>query len=376
MDVRECVLCGRCLEVCPLLAATGREELGPRAKAFLAQRLIDAPRELAARSAAELAGFCLGCGRCVRVCPQGVNVPEIVAGLRAGHPDFKSWLWKVWLERADLLWPAAAGTARAWPESLRFGGTGLLLKMLDAGRAGERLTARLGISEFSGEYKGRRAALFSGCAGRNLCPQWDEAAQGLCRGLGLDMAEAGFGCCGSSLGAAGHAESLAEAARRNVRAWRDAERPMMVVYCASCLHGLRGYEPGIFDGESEYEQWLGALTPLSRCLKEGRFVLSKDAPGSMVYHRPCHVDETDFDHIFLQSALGPALGEEPSVKCCGFGGVMRLGAPQLCAEVAAKCWEAMPGVAEVLTGCTACALQLKAAAPEGIRAGHWLELFD
>ena len=27
----ECILCGRCLSVCPLFAATGREELSPRA---------------------------------------------------------------------------------------------------------------------------------------------------------------------------------------------------------------------------------------------------------------------------------------------------------------------------------------------------------
>lgn len=376
MDVRECVLCGRCLEVCPLLAATSREELGPRAKAFLAQRLTEAPRELAACSAAELAGFCLGCKRCVKVCPQGVDVPGIVAGLRAGHPDFKSWLWKVWLTRAGLLWPVAVKTASAWPESMRPGKLGLLLKMLDGAKAGNRLSARLEPEEFPGGFKRRRAVLFSGCAGKNLCPQWDKAARVLCKGLELDMAEADFGCCGSSLDAAGHADAWSDAAKGNIRAWRDAGRSLVIVYCASCLHGLRGYGPELFEDRAEQEQWGKALTPLSRCLKEGRFVLSKDAPGVMSYHRPCHVDETDFDHIFLKAALGGVLSGTVSDRCCGFGGVMRLGAPQLCAEVAAKCWEAMPGAAEVLTGCTACALQLKATAPEGIRAGHWLELFD
>ena len=31
----ECILCGRCLSVCPLFTATGREELSPRAKFFM-----------------------------------------------------------------------------------------------------------------------------------------------------------------------------------------------------------------------------------------------------------------------------------------------------------------------------------------------------
>lgn len=94
-----CVLCGKCLEVCPLLAATGREELSPRAKAHLVTMLERDPDLLREQDVAALAGLCLGCGRCKAVCSQGVNIPDAVSRLREQHPGWKTWLWKQWMQR-------------------------------------------------------------------------------------------------------------------------------------------------------------------------------------------------------------------------------------------------------------------------------------
>ena len=108
----DCILCGKCLEVCPLLAATGREELGPRAKADLCAMLAGDDSLLRGEDAARLAGLCLGCGRCRKVCSQGVDVPGLVAALRGAHPDFRGWLWKTWLTHARELWAAGSTAAR------------------------------------------------------------------------------------------------------------------------------------------------------------------------------------------------------------------------------------------------------------------------
>src|SRR5690606_29044582 len=98
----DCVLCGCCLEGCPLFAVTGREELSPRAKALLA-----GPSKFAAANLPEgglpqadvaaLTGLCLACGRCEKLCPQGVKVPALMTAMRAAHPDFRQWLWKQWI---------------------------------------------------------------------------------------------------------------------------------------------------------------------------------------------------------------------------------------------------------------------------------------
>ena len=99
----ECILCGRCLSVCPLFAATGREELSPRAKFFLARAVAEGRADLSARAAEILATVCLSCGKCESACPLGLCGPDLVAELRASHPGFAGFLWKLWIERAGLM---------------------------------------------------------------------------------------------------------------------------------------------------------------------------------------------------------------------------------------------------------------------------------
>ncbi len=67
----QCILCGKCLEVCPLLNATGREELSPRAKASLCSALADKAGELSEADAARLAGICLDAVDAGRSAPRG-----------------------------------------------------------------------------------------------------------------------------------------------------------------------------------------------------------------------------------------------------------------------------------------------------------------
>ena len=132
-----CILCGKCLEVCPLIRATGPEELGPRAKADLCRLLAEDHSLLDGEDVARLAGLCLGCGRCRAVCSRGVDVPGLVAALRAAHPDFRQWLWKTWLTNAKTLWGTGSTAAGLIPKRFRPEKFGPLLRML-AGLKGGR----------------------------------------------------------------------------------------------------------------------------------------------------------------------------------------------------------------------------------------------
>ena len=115
---RECILCGRCLDVCPLFQATGREELSPKAKHYLNKVLETRPGALHTRPAAHLASLCLACGRCEKECPQGLSGPAVVASLREKHAGWEAWLWKTWVERGGVLWPALGALSRLAPDGL------------------------------------------------------------------------------------------------------------------------------------------------------------------------------------------------------------------------------------------------------------------
>ena len=392
---RECVLCGCCLEDCPLFAATNREELSPRAKALLSGPSKFTAATLDGDAVAELAGLCLACGKCEKLCPQGVSVPRLVARLRAEHPDFRQWLWKQWITRLQPCWSLATRGAALVPQALVPAGFGLALKGLRGLRPGKGLRPWLTITKFPVEayqqhYGGRPAALFDGCVGSGPRKAWGHTARFLLRGLGAEHVEADFSCCGSTLGVAGLPEDQDRARRTNIEAWRKAGRPLLVTYCATCRKGLADYAaPGagadIFADHDEEALWAASVTPLSSLLSGATAKAGRGAPAVVGYHRPCHADPQDADFRLLASLLGARLRTPAKGVCCGFGGIMQLGAPELSAQVGAACWEALDGAlgytaapevvsAYVLTGCSGCVLQLAATAPKNAGVGHWLEI--
>ena len=382
----QCILCGKCLEVCPLLAATGREELAPRAKGWLDRYLrqspgAPAPDALTEEDVARLAGFCLSCGRCAAVCPQGVDVPALVAGLRRDHPTFRHTLWKQWLARADRLWPLAGRLARVLPESLTPGRLGVALKAMRGLSDKAGVKPFVTVAEYPDQWRGREALLFPGCAGTHLAPRWTDRAVRFMEGLGMRRIETGqgaaFGCCGSPLEAAGFAPEAHQARERNVEIWRAAGRPMLLVFCASCLAGLRAYPEKEFQDAAEARAWAASVTPLAALLHPARFVIPTNAPDAVGYHRPCHGRDMghDPDRALLEGALGGRLVVLPDA-CCGFGGVLRLTAPDLADQVGAERARGLDGLDAVLTGCTACVTQLATLAPKGTIAAHWLDMLD
>ncbi|MDP3428451.1 MAG: (Fe-S)-binding protein [Humidesulfovibrio sp.] len=420
---RDCVLCGCCLEFCPLFAVTGREELSPRAKALLSgpSKFTFATFASSATSAsldddavAELASLCLACGKCEKLCPQGVSVPRLVARLRAEHPDFRQWLWRQWITRLAPYWSLAAKGAALVPESmvsaLAPAGLGLALKGLRGLRPGNGLRPWLTITRFPveayrqhpGTDSGMRpVALFDGCVGSGPRKAWGHTARFLLRGLGANLVEAGFSCCGSTLGVAGLPDDQLAARRANVEAWRQAGRPLIVTYCATCRKGLAEYAgytcvgggAGLFADADEEKAWAEAVTPLSGLLASATAKASRAIPAIVGWHRPCHAvipgNPQDADFRLLSSLLGARLRTPARAECCGFGGIMQLSAPGLSAQVGQACWNSLdtalgftaaPEVvrATVLTGCSGCVMQLAATAPAmaGSKAqvGHWLEI--
>ncbi|MDR3640668.1 MAG: (Fe-S)-binding protein [Humidesulfovibrio sp.] len=395
----DCVLCGCCLEGCPLLAATGREELSPRAKALLAGPSKWNAGELPETDVAALTGLCLGCGRCEKLCPQGVRVPVLMAAMRAGHPDFKQWLWKQWITKLGPFWSLAARGAALAPEAFVPGSLGLALKGLKGLRPGKGLAPWLSITRFpaqafAAKHAGRAVAVFDGCVGQGPRAAWAETARFLLRGLGAEIVEAKFSCCGSTLGMAGLPEAQADARRANIAAWRGAGRPLLATYCATCRKGLAEYAAGgiaggLFADEAEAALWRAAVTPLAALLAGAAAKTGRGAPAIVGYHQPCHADLNDgagdADLALLSGLLGLRLRTPAKGGCCGFGGILQLVAPELSLKVGRGCWTSLDGAlgfsaapevtpAYVLTGCSGCAMQLSATAPRGAQVGHWLEI--
>ena len=376
---KECILCGRCHEVCPLFQLTGREELSPRAKHYLSQAMEGDPGRLSARAATDLAALCLACGKCAKACPQGLDAAGAVGVLRAAHPDFRQWLWKAWINKGSLLWPAMASLARLTPGALPGKRLTPMLRQMKAMDRRQTIQPWLSVRQYDARAEKKPAVLYPGCLASHVRNDWLAKARAITTGLGYHLLEEPeWTCCGFTLGHAGLKDVQATMRQKNVDVWRKAGRPMIVVFCATCRHGLSVYadSDGLDWEEGEQESWRTAITPLASMWGETAFELLPNAPDRVHYHRPCHGSEGDFDVTWLKRAIDKKLIKNSSGTCCGMGGVMQLAAPKLSRKVAGACWDFFnpcPGDL-LLTGCSGCVLQLKATAPEGVSVAHWLEI--
>ena len=382
--LRGCTQCGNCLEVCPVCRLTEHEELSPKAKHIQLEALAEnsaAGSELNPRRLMLLAQRCASCGRCAVTCPRKLSVPESLAHARAEQPGWQQWVWERWILSGKLLWPASAALAKLIPA---IGGEGFIQDSLASAKAMATPPetppwfALTPAAPTPGN--GQNLALFAGCGASRVRPAWVDKSAALLGRLGYSLAEnPAFTCCGATLHHAGILDAAAKAQQHNVAVWRSLGRPGLVVFCASCHHGLAGYAnvPGLMDKE-EAEQWIKAITPLSRLLAPDFFTATADAPARAAYHSPCHWDGKDPDLPLLRALL-PGLKKGTSL-CCGLGGVLKLGNPELSTQLARACWAGFDFDSSgkqpiaALTGCSGCVLQLSGAAPKDGVVRHWLDV--
>ncbi|CCO22778.1 (Fe-S)-binding protein [Maridesulfovibrio hydrothermalis] len=372
---KSCVQCGKCLDVCPLFKATGREELTPRAKFFL--ETLDSSEGLREKDFKSLAELCLSCGRCAENCPQNMSGPELVSELRSQSKGIAQICWDFWLAQPGLIWPLACVLSKLSPEGLPepFGSAKKRMKSLFANK--HEPWAELAVQV---KFEKRKVALFKGCVGRYARPDWVKKAESLMNGMGLvRAAEPKFSCCGSSYKSAGLLERLSDSRQKNIRAWQDAGCPLLITFCATCLKGLKEYSLDDFSGDAQLrEKWLAALIPLSSLLLDAEVRLSDNAPEQVVYHKPCHAPVDDPDRTLIGLIAAGRLLPVQEDLCCGFGGVMQLSAPELSKQVGMHCMDHLSKELKtggnILTGCSACVIQLATIAKDEYFAAHWLDI--
>jgi glycolate oxidase iron-sulfur subunit len=333
--------------------------------------------ELSWPAVRELARLCAGCDKCRKACTRKLSTADLLADVRAAHPHWTQHFWEIWIAHMGPLWPSLGLMASLVPDGLtppplkHLSHTAKVLAEKDEkqpwGRIRKNPATQVDISW--------PIMLFAGCTANNVRRRWIDKARKLLRAWGYTLLSSeGFACCGGTMRHAGRYEAQQEMEKKNTKHWRKSGKPLLAVFCASCFHSLHGYANKILTG-AEAEEWLAALLPLSSLLVGAEIEHTSAKPTVYGYHQPCHWGDNTSEVSLLQKIF-PGLKKGTGL-CCGMGGILQMSNPGLSRRMADATLTGFPDdVRHLVSGCSGCVMQLKAAASKDFRIAHWLDLVE
>jgi len=317
-DIVKCVKCGRCRTVCPPLEVQGWESSGPRGRVQLALRMYFGLEPSNSLITSILT--CTTCQQCVAECPSVADPHQVTRAARR-----------------ELV---ALGHASPHQVELqeRIGNTGNSL--------GDRSSRTTWLTKTQDQgHSGY--VYFAGCLASYRYQSTAAATYKILRKFGVGFIE-DEQCCGSPLFRLGLDAS--DLIAHNSRQIKAAGAHTVIVGCAGCYSMLK-------------EQYQGFnVLHLSEFLADRLGELSAGRLDIQVaYHDPCHLGRAygiyDAPRKVIEE-ICTLVEMDPSrekASCCGGGGGVRLGYPELSGSMAGKLKENIPeGIDYVVTSCPLC----------------------
>jgi len=328
-SVYKCVQCGTCRSVCPVFNVVGWESANTRGRMLIIKSLLEGrpPSEDVLPSLAS----CTTCGICAAKCPAGVNPPEVVEAARA-----------------QLV---KCGITSEVQEKLR---ASVITSGNSFGEAKDR-THWLSETERSQLPEKSDYVYFVGCFDSYRYPEFAEKTFKVLQRFGVTLLP-DEQCCASPLLRTGFREDAEKVMKRNLEQIRKVGAHTIITSCAGCYTTLK----------NNYPEELHVIS-LPEFLAEHLDELKlKKLDLTVTYHDPCHLGRHNKIYEAPRKVIQAicTLKEMKNIKensrCCGGGGGVRIGYPDISLELARNRLEDVPeGVDYIVTSCPLCVRNLR-----------------
>lgn len=354
MELDACVRCGECVKWCPTYAASGEKPgLAPRDKILRWREYMNKSYGLKARlfgpqeiPKSELEEFkddvhgCTTCGICSTVCESGINTVELWESMRANlvkkglGPYGKQNMFPKLIGQYHNPYMKDQKDRLAWvPEDVK-------------------IEDKADIVYFTGCTAGYNQLALAFATSRVL------------NKLGIKFAMLGEDewCCGSALIRTGqaHINNVPfELAKHNVEAIQKKGAKKVLFACAGCFRAAKVDWPRLLGKELPFEV-VHVSEFLADLIKQDKIKWEKSINKTITYHDPCHLGR----HVGVFDAPRYVLSHIPGVKfvemdrikefqrCCGAGGGVKAGLPDLALGVAqSRVEDAVATNADILSSC-------------------------
>lgn len=328
-SVYKCVQCGTCRSVCPVFGVVGWESANTRGRMLIIKSLLEgrAPSEDVLQSLAS----CTTCGICASRCPAGANPPEVVEAARA-----------------QLV---KCGIKTESQEKLK---SAVLTYGNSFGETKDR-KHWLSETELSRIPEKSDFIYFVGCFDSYRYPEFAKKTFGVLQRFGVTLLP-DEQCCASPLLRTGFKEDAEKVMQRNLEQIRKMGAHTIITSCAGCYTTLKNNYPEEFRVISLPEFLAEHLEELN--LKKLDFTVT--------YHDPCHLGRHNeiYDAprkvIEAISTLKEMKNIKENARCCGGGGGVRIGYPDISLELAKNRLQDVPeGVDYIVTSCPLCVRNLR-----------------
>lgn len=328
-SVYRCVQCGTCRSVCPVFDVVGWESANTRGRMLIIKSLLEGrpPSEDVLSSLAS----CTTCGICASKCPAGANPPEVVEAARAQ------------LVKCGITTDAQKNLKSAIiTYGNSFGETRARKHWLSG-------TERSKLPEKS-DY-----VYFVGCFDSYRYPEFAKKTFDILQRFGVTLLPDEH-CCASPLLRTGFREDAEKVMQHNLEQIRKVGAHTIITSCAGCYTTLK----------NNYPEELKVIS-LPEFLAEHLEELNlKKFDLTVTYHDPCHLGRHnkvyDAPRKVIQSicTLKEMKNIKENARCCGGGGGVRTGYPDISLELARNRLKDVPeGVDYIVTSCPLCVRNLR-----------------
>jgi Fe-S oxidoreductase len=292
-----CYQCGLCTGTCPWNLV----------RSFLVRRIMHEAQLGATDFASEDVWTCVTCRACVKRCPRGVEIIDVIRAIRRAV--------------------ASLGIGVV-PDALRISAKNIAGVGNPLGEAPEKRNdwaKDLKVKDF---VSGTEVLYFPCCI-----PSYDPDVKPVARStvailnkLGVDygLISTEAKCCGEAIRKAGHEDTFQSLAQNNISLFTSNGVKTVIVSSPHCYHTFKVEYPEL-GGKFEVihiTQYLASL------IEKGKLKFSKEINKKVIYSDPCylgrHNDVYDEPREILQSIPGLELIEFPDARedglCCGGGG--------------------------------------------------------
>ncbi len=304
-SVYKCVQCGTCRSVCPVFNVVGWESANTRGRMLIIKSLLEG-RPLSEDVLPSLAS-CTTCGICAAKCPAGVNPSDVVESARA-----------------QLV---KCGVTTNSQEKLR---AAIITCGNSFGETKDRLNW-LSEAERSKLPEKSDYVYFVGCFDSYRYPEFAKKTFQILQRFGVTLLPEEQ-CCASPLLRTGFRKDAEKVMKRNLEQIRKVGAHTIITSCAGCYTTLKNSYPEEFHVISLPEF-------LAEHLEELKL---KRLDLTVTYHDPCHLGRHNKIYEAPRKVIQAicTLKEMKNIKedsrCCGGGGGVRIGYPDISLELARK----------------------------------------